>query len=316
MKAGRITGPWHDEAIDLLLRLECPSGGWAEHPSRPIRAEATALAGLALLSWVSCEGEDRALATARRAARALAGLQRTDGSIAVSRGWDGPGWATPLAVWLWTALDQQEAERRRAVDWLLGSRGVAFSGDSAEARVLGHDTTLVGWSWTEGAHSWVEPTAFAVLALRLAGQAAHPRVEEGVRLIADRVLARGGWNFGNTTAFGRPLRPHPMPTGLALLALGGARETTSRGVAESLDWLESALATTRASASLAWGLLGLRAWGRRPAGSASWTSESFRNCENRPTARRMAFLLLADGPRSLGLMGVEPIVKHESRANS
>ena len=58
------------------------------------------------------------------------------------------------------------------------------------------------------------------------GWATHPRVVEGYRLIRDRAIVTGGWNYGNKSAFGHPLRPQPAPTGLALLALAGRDERT------------------------------------------------------------------------------------------
>ena len=57
------------------------------------------------------------------------------------------------------------------------------------------------------------------------GLADHPRVKAGIKLILDRALDAGGWNYGNKSVFGTELRPQPGPTGLALLALaaGGDR---------------------------------------------------------------------------------------------
>src|SRR5205085_2740274 len=83
------------------------------------------------------------------------------------------------------------------------------------------DGQLVGWPWAEGNFSWVEPTSWAMLALRRVGQGAHPRVEEGRKLLLDRVLEPGGVNYGNRRIFGITLEPIPTPTSLALLALQG-----------------------------------------------------------------------------------------------
>ena len=99
--------------------------------------------------------------------------------------------------------------------------------------MIGHDPNLVGWPWVEATHSWLEPTALAILALCRGGLAEHPRVKAGVDLILDRALEAGGWNYGNKAVFGTELRPQPGPTGLALLALaavGTRREAVSRGL--------------------------------------------------------------------------------------
>src|SRR5262249_33752329 len=86
-----------------------------------------------------------------------------------------------------------------------------------------HDinTKLIGWPWAENTFSWVEPTAWAILALRRAGYGGHPRVAEGTTLLLDRVLESGGVNYGNRNVLGRPLAPLPGPTALMLLALQG-----------------------------------------------------------------------------------------------
>ena len=54
--------------------------------------------------------------------------------------------------------------------------------DEAQAKeVHDIDVGLVGWPWAENNFSWVEPTSWACLALRKAGQGDNPRVQEGVR---------------------------------------------------------------------------------------------------------------------------------------
>src|SRR5262249_54900176 len=83
------------------------------------------------------------------------------------------------------------------------------------------DLGLVGWPWAEGNFSWVEPTAWACLALRRAGYGDHPRVEEGLRLLLDRAFDDGGINYGNRQVLGRRTDPIPGPTALMLLALQG-----------------------------------------------------------------------------------------------
>ena len=168
---------------------------------------------------------------------------------------------------------------------------------------MGHDASIVGWPWVAGTHSWVEPTAMAMLALAREGFADHPRTREGVRLLLDRAIPTGGWNLGNPIVFGTPLRPLPGPTGLALLALArlGA---SSKVVDQALAYLRSALAGTLAPISLGWGLLGLRAWGACPVEAEKWLASAFEKVAARePRTVELAMLLLAAGPRSLELLG-------------
>jgi hypothetical protein len=101
------------------------------------------------------------------------------------------------------------------------------------------------------------------LALRAAGKTEHPRYVEGLNLLQDRQLPSGGWNYGNTVGFGQELRPMVDATGLALAALSGS--TSRDKVEHSLQYLLGRAETVSAPFSLAWALLGLSAWGARPA---------------------------------------------------
>src|SRR5262249_9989037 len=133
---------------------------------------------------------------------------------------------TAYSLLLWTILEHHTNPRRRAATWLLAEKGQPIPSEAAsEGSIVGHDPSLIGWPWIDGTHSWMEPTALAILALGREGLAAHARVAEGVRLLYDRALPHGGWNYGNRSVFGRELRPQPGPTGLALLALAVVSST-------------------------------------------------------------------------------------------
>ncbi len=125
---------------------------------------------------------------------------------------------------------------------------------------MGHDTTLIGWPWVVGTHSWYEPTCLAVLALKAHGYANHPRCLEGIRVLQDRLLPRGGANYGNTLVLGQHLMPHLQPTGLALLALAGTNDESGRQ-ALSREYLLRELPLLPGAASLAYGIIGLHAQG-------------------------------------------------------
>jgi hypothetical protein len=141
----------------------------------------------------------------------------------------------------------------------------------------------------------------AVLALRRGEQATHARVEEGYRLIRDRAIVTGGWNYGNKAAFGHPLRPQPGPTGLALLALA-QRDPRTPTVARAIQYLHETLPTVRASASLGWALLGLRAWASAPDEADRWLGEAYLRAKGRPDATtKLSLLLLAGGTHALEL---------------
>ena len=291
---------WIEGARRGLLSL-ADGGGWGYRRGGPTAVEATALAALGLIA-TDREAKGNASAHAERAADRLAGLRRPDGSLGPTSAIPSPGWATPFAMLLWRALGSHEDARRSAAGWLIAERVDAppRSTDGPS----GHDTSIPGWPWVEGTHSWVEPTALALLALGRDGADDRPRVVEGRRVLRDRMLRAGGWNYGNTVVFGHALRPHPAPTGLALLAMA-ASGADPGAVGPSLAYLRSALPSVRAAASLGWGLLGLRAWGVVPTGSGEWLAESARAAIGRDDAApRLGILLLAAG--EAGLATISP----------
>ena len=277
---------WADATLDALG----PGPAWGYRPGGPPATEPTALVAMAL----ACGSRPR---SGRAAAYWLADTQNPDGSLGPAPGHSRPGWPTALAVAAWFALKpllDLESDQRRigaasaeGVDWLLRSAG------RSEPRVswMGHDSTLVGWPWVDGTHSWLEPTAWGLLALRASGQGDHPRAREAARLLLDRRLPDGGWNYGNTQVLGRDLRPQVAPTGLALLALLGEPEAQGRLTA-SLDYLHAAIARRCAPISLALAVLGLAAQGQPPADALARLAEASEH-ERLGQARSPQLALLA-----------------------
>ena len=183
-----------------------------------------------------------------------------------------------------------EEHLTRAVDWLLATRGRSLS---PQPDIYGHDVTLVGWPWVEGTHSWAEPTAYAILGLRAAGNAEHPRVREGIKLLADRAFAQGGWNYGNTRVLDHTLRPFPATTGIALAALAG--EAPNSDVDAAIAYLTHELPRIRSPLSLAWGLIGLASWRAVPREADAWLAECVQTRSPQAAGpHEDALLLLAD----------------------
>ena len=261
---------WVEEARGRLLGLRQRMGGWGYRPATTPGVEPTSLACLGLLA--SEPARERGIELNSASGDWLASIQNPDGSLGVSAKIPSPCWTTPYAILLWSALGGHEKQEGDAARWLLEAKGNSIEKNPANA--VGHDPTIIGWPWVADTHSWLEPTALAILALRRAGFADHPRVREGRRLILDRAIATGGWNYGNKAVFGRDLRPHPGPTGLALLALAGGHR--SEAIERAIGYLEATLPAVRSAPSLGWGLLGLRAWGHRPGPATTWLAESCR----------------------------------------
>lgn len=254
---------------------------WAYRPGEPPAAEPTAMCALVLL------GHNRAPA-AVEALDVLATMQLPDGAVTAHSGEQSPHWSTGFAVLAWTyaakklAADHEAQPRYAAAvesgcQFLLSIAGETIN--PADNPHIGHNTLLTGWPWVEGTHSWLEPTAVAYLALKAAGLRMHPRAIEAAALMIDRLLPDGGCNHGNTFVLGQALRPHVLPTGLVMLALGGGETEGEPRVEKSLKYLETERQESEAAASLAYSLLGLTAHNRRP----SEADERIATAAARPT---------------------------------
>jgi hypothetical protein len=240
-------------------------------------------------------GED----AARQAASWLASVQRPDGSVPSSQVTSAPGWTTAHALLLWQGLGGCERMRHRAREWLLRTEGRRQTVEDGERGVAGHDVGLAGWPWVAGTHSWIEPTAMAIIALCAEGDRNHPRVVEGIRLIRDRAIRGGGWNYGNPAVFGRTLRPQPGPTGVALVALAAYGPVDDSIVAQARNYLLRSLPTIHSAISVGWGVLGLAAHQAYPSEADSWLEAAHERCrEHRDSTVGLSLLLRAASGQS------------------
>lgn len=258
MSATSELGRLKAELVATLLERRGSTGGFralAVDAPEAETAEATAWSAVALSLAVP------AAAARRAAADSLARMQSPDGRLSTHPLHPGAYSPTSVAVLAWSADLRRDAERKRAVDFLLAHAGTTFVRDPESP--LEMDTEIAGWPWIDRTFSWVEPTAMALLALAAAGLAQHPRARAGRALLFDRQLASGGWNYGNARAFGAELRPAPESTGLVLAALAGAAPESR--VERSLARLRVDLPRLRTPLAFAWSLLAASAWGRRPA---------------------------------------------------
>ncbi len=171
-----------------------------------------------------------------------------------------------LAILAWHQAPEFHAAQIRAVHFLLNSTGRHYP-KPADAP-YDHDPTLKGWPWIEGTHSWVIPSALAIIALKAVGYSEHERVQEATRLLLDRQLPQGGWNYGNTRVYGQELHPMVETTGVALQALAGS--IPRQEINKSLIYLNKSIAKTGTPLSLSWGLLGLGSWGEESPERESW----------------------------------------------
>lgn len=276
---------WRDELVDRLVQN--PYCGYGK--SDRFATEPSALSALALAGAGQIDGSNHV-------AQKLKDLQAPNGSVGVREGEREPCWTTSLAVLAWMAMreiDQDESSYVTAVDravgWILGSRGLTHD----RQRDLGHDCSIPAWPWVDGTHAWVEPSALHVLALKATGHGAHARARDAVHMLLDRQLPQGGWNYGNTFVLGRPLRAHLQPTGIALLALAGETDTSSRH-RQSVQYLLTNVSARTSTTSLCWGLLALAAYRLTPRAADSWLESAFhRTLQRDQSALKLALIALA-----------------------
>jgi len=226
-----------------------------------------------------CATEPTALAILAGSSRhdVLAQTQKADGGWAPIHPGAGAeltsGWATSLATIALLRKCPSDPALQRALRWLCGSRGVEshwlwrWKFKLADTQVS-FNPDKFGWSWAPGTASWVIPTAFALIALRLGLQ--HGQVQPGIEsrlrigteMLIDRACPGGGWNAGNSRVFGVALAPNIDATAIALLALQGSEMQNELLISQSLGELLARTSDCPGASSLAWSLLALHAWRR------------------------------------------------------
>jgi len=227
-------------------------GGLPYHPGQPpAAAEPTLLAVLAMAALGTERPVTPRLLAWCRAAQAPSGALVFREALPERHG----EWLTPLLA-LAFHHHGLTAERDRAVAFLLGFRSATFD----EASDVIQNNRLVGWPWAPETFGWVEPTAWALLALDAVGQGDHPRAREGRALLLDRAIPDSGWNYGNRTVYAANLLPFLDTTALALLALAG--HVPNDHLAPFLHTVEGADHAQATPYALAWTLLVLTRFGR------------------------------------------------------
>jgi hypothetical protein len=240
----------------FLVNSQNLDGGWGFHPDSDSAIEPTCWAVAAL-------GADRASQCeepVRRGLKWLCDAQLSDGSWPALPLQHVGCWTTSAACLALIACRHVFGAVARGRQWLCSSwpaEGTAWWRFSnkffRQNSVVRQDSSLRGWSWTQGAASWVEPTSVALLALRglsaeAASREAARRQSLGERMLYDRMCPGGGWNSGNPLVYGVAGEPRIGPTAWALLAL---RQYANRDENQvSLQWLHDSYARIRGPLSL------------------------------------------------------------------
>lgn len=248
------------EILQELATLAHADGGWGYKPDQPAHLEPTCLALLAL------RPEAERFADAVSGGRAfLRQCRQPDGGYRLSRGREAAVWGTSLALFAESAYRESgepTADETASAAFLLGVKGRVIADDPEVADMCDIDMRLAGWPWATDNFSWVEPTAWACLALRRLGQGGHERVVEGEKLLLDRAFDEGGVNYGNRLILGRMTEPIPGPTALLLIALQNRRDEPR--VRAAVQYLCGQLAEARDLEHLGWGRLALDLYRDQP----------------------------------------------------
>lgn len=232
----------HLEAARTFLRqAQHPDGGWPYRMHGQASPEPTCYSLLALSATEDYRTRER-LSTKDILAKGMHWLlsRRSATGALTLQGDDEPHWSTALFVMtalrlqsaLHEAIPGQPTLHQQSVRWLLSWYG----NTSPPREVVTLNGQLRGWPWISDTFSWVEPTSYAVLALKLAGYRTHGRVREAEELLLDRACETGGWNYGNRIVLGRALVPFPVPTAMAALALQDVHQARQR-VEQALAFL-------------------------------------------------------------------------------
>jgi hypothetical protein len=276
-------------------------GGWGFHPGSESRTEATACVVLALVELQAFEDLSRAgIDYLRRA-------QLPDGSWPSSPGQNVGCWATSLACWALAGSSESREAVSRGLRWIsedwprdLNLFQRLIRKISSRKEVVAQNAALHGWGWTPNTASWVEPTAFALMAFEQAStelmpQGAANRQKIAKDLLYDRMCPGGGWNCGNPMVYGVPGDPLVEPTAWALLAL--RNEPSRPEIQMSLEWLGKNVARMESAQSLALAKICWEAYGGTWPGNAPQLSELYAKNEFLASVETVAWSCLALHPR-------------------
>ena len=226
--------PYLDTRLEILRRAQNSDGGWPYFQGKQSWIEPTVYAALAL------QGEP----AADRAWQLLKSWQMPTGGWLPSVDVQVESWATALCVTLSVARGEFGEPFARGVNWLLGTEGIEGNMIYRTAVAVGvvkadRKLNLHGWPWKPGTSSWVEPTAHALVALKLASpkiqnKNLQDRIRQGHGELLDVRSRDGGWNYGNRSVWGVDLPSYPETTALALIGLQGSGSTEAVAVAKKM----------------------------------------------------------------------------------
>lgn len=235
------------EYVDFLLQGKNTDGGWGYAPGKASRLEPTCWAALAIDETPSARA-------------ALANWPAADGLL-LERAGGSPNYAFHGLALL--TMHHRKIEHVAGYASLLAAIQVVRGVKLPPSTINTEDTSLQAWSWIADTFSWVEPTAWCLLALKVSkrsGKAVdQSRIDVAERMLVDRCCRDGGWNYGNSNMLGQQLKPFVPTTAIALLSLQDRRDLPE--VQKSITYLEREATNERSSSALALAAIALRTFG-------------------------------------------------------
>lgn len=199
-----------DKIVDRITQNKIANGAFVYHKgSLQGSGEATA--------WAMLAFQKKHIALDDKTVEWFLSLQLPGGEVRISKAVDDlPIWLTPLFSYVVKKIGKLKAGKK-AIDFLLKFKPETY----ANTKALKQNNSLMGLSWTKGAFSWVEPTAWMLISLKEYSYENHPRALEAVSVLKDRFIPNKGWNYGNKNVYSSDLLPFYDTTAIALLALNG-----------------------------------------------------------------------------------------------
>jgi len=289
-----------DAALQFLVDTQNPDGGWGAGKGKQSNTEATSIATLALSAVGDASLEEKV----SRGVNWLTARQNSNGSWPLTASSKESSWTTALAILALTHFPSNRQKALTGAAWLLRQEGkfnflasliYRFAPQTIPVKL---NPLLKGWPWTPGTFSWVEPTAYALIALKkirtnLNDKQANERIREGELMIYDRMCGEGGWNYGNSEVLEADLWPYPDITALALIALQDHRETEANQL--SLKALKKMLGENHSGLTLSWSVICLSLYGDDPTPLRNSLAKNYEQATFLGETKTIALALLAAG---------------------
>lgn len=288
-----------DQVANALIALQNPDGGWGATQGRRSNTESTSLAVSALKSLGEQSGNDRVI----RGATWLTERQNPNGSWRLNDVATAGSWTTALAIIALNAFPEHQKRVLDASRWLLVQAGskpgilaklILWVTGKSNINRLNDD--LIGWSWVPHSFSWVEPTSYALTALKkvrssLTAENLNERIQQGEAMIYDRMCKGGGWNYGNSKVLDYALWPYPDITAVALIALQDrAGEQANQ---ESLQALRKTADEANSGLAASWAAICLSVYGQDTTDWQKRIEKRFRETGFLGETKTLALALLA-----------------------